>query len=133
MKKRTAPQRLRTLAPAAVSSALKSIVLTTWSPEVRQRPVLVGVFDPRIEGSVEHVDDEIDRHDDDRDKHHEVLNHRIIPPAHRLDEKARDARNIEDGLGDNEPAEEKGRLDADDSDDREHRVLQRVVIVDDDF
>src|SRR5712691_9682426 len=109
MKKRTAPQRLLTLAPAAVSSAWKSRVAIFRS----LLTALISVLDARIQGRVQHVDDEVNRDNNHRDEHHEILNHRIIAPAHRLDEKARDAGDVEYGLDDNQPAQQKSGLDAD--------------------
>src|SRR5207249_680144 len=81
----------------------------------------------------QHVDDEVDRYDDDGDEHHQVLHHRVVAPANRLDEEARDAGNVEDGLGDDQSAQQKGGLDTDHRDDRQERVLERMVIVDNDF
>src|SRR5712692_5703169 len=103
MKKRTAPQRFLTLAPAAVSSAWKSIVLNLAS----LLTALIGVLDARIQGRVQHVDDEVNRDNDHRDEHHEILNHRIIAPAHGLDEEARHAGNVEYRLDDNQPTQQK--------------------------
>src|SRR5260370_17423106 len=99
MKKRTAPQRLLTLAPAAVSSAWKSRVAIFRSPLT----ALIGVLDARIQGRVQHVDDEVNRDNDHCDEHHEILNHRIVAPAHRLDEEAGDTWNVAYRLHDNPP------------------------------
>ena len=76
------------------------------------------------------IDEEIHRDDDDGDEHDKILHDRIIARADRLDEKARDAGNVEHGLGDDEPADQKRGLDADDSDDRQQCVAQRVIVID---
>src|SRR5438445_10972518 len=92
---------------------------------------LTAIADPRIENAVEHVDQQIGEDHDDGDEHDEVLHDRIITPENRLHQEARDPRQIEDGLGDHEAADEKRELDADDGDDREQRVLERVTPDDD--
>src|SRR5258708_36066752 len=102
MKKRTARQRFVPWGPAAVSSAWKSRVAIFASP----LPALIGVLDARIQRRVQHVDDEVYRDNDDRDEHHEILNHRIVAPADGLDEKARHARNVKHGLDDDQPAQQ---------------------------
>src|SRR5262245_56016081 len=51
----------------------------------------------RIQPPVEHVDEEIRQHDDDRDEHHQRLDDRIVAPQHRLHEEAREAGQVEDG------------------------------------
>ena len=68
--------------------------------------------------------------DHDADEHHEVLHDRIVAVAHRLDHEARDAGNIEDRLGDDQAADQECGLDADDGDDGQHGVAQRMVVVD---
>src|SRR3954447_4264784 len=69
--------------------------------------------DARIEHRVEEVDEEIDRDRDHRDEHDQVLHDRIIAPADRFHEEARDAGDVEYGLGDDQPAHQKRGLDAD--------------------
>ncbi len=66
---------------------------------------------------VGHVDQEIDHHHDEGDQHHQVLHDRIVAPQDRLDEEAGHAGNVEHRLGDDQAADEEGRLDADDGDD----------------
>src|SRR4029450_7938876 len=92
---------------------------------------LTAIAHPRVENAVEHVDEQIAEDDDDGDEHDEVLHDRIVAPENRLDQEARDPRQIEDRLGDPGAADEKRELDADDRDDREQRVLERVPPDDD--
>src|SRR5262245_16332491 len=87
---------------------------------------LTAIAHARIEDAVEHVDQQIAQDHDHRDEHHEVLHDRIVAPEYRLDQEPRDPRQIEDGLGDHEAADQKRELDADDRDDREHRVPGRM-------
>ncbi len=82
-----------------------------------------------MRGSTKHVgqiDDQVHGHDDDGDEHHEVLHHRIVAPADRLDQEAGDAGDVEDRFGDDQAAEQERGLDADGGDDRQHGVAQRV-------
>src|SRR5262245_59727920 len=81
---------------------------------------------PRVEDAVEHVHHQVRHDDDDRGEHHEVLHDRVIAPEDGLDEEPGDPGQVEHGLGDHEPADEEGELDADDGDDGEDRVLQGV-------
>src|SRR6202162_5646726 len=74
---------------------------------------LAAIAHPRVEHAVEHVHGEV-REDHDRgDKHDEGLHDRVVAPRDRLDEETRDARQVEDGLGDHEPADQERELDAD--------------------
>src|SRR5262245_7038254 len=79
---------------------------------------LTAIADSRIEDAVQHVDDQVREDHDDRGEHDEVLDHRIVPPEDRLHQEARDSRQVEDGLGDHQPADEECELDPDDGDDR---------------
>src|SRR6516162_8947110 len=119
-----------TLAPALANSAWYSMVLIASSP-AESAFALIGIFDPRIQCRVQHVHGEVDDHHDDGNVHHQVLHDRIVAPADSFDEKPRHARDIEDGLGDDEAAHQEGGLDADHGDDRQNRILERMVVVDD--
>src|SRR5207245_1062364 len=88
---------------------------------------LTAIADPRIENAVEHVDQQIAEDHDHGDEHDEVLHDRIVTPENRLNQEARDPRQVEDGLGDHEAADEKRELDADDGDDRQQGGLERVA------
>src|SRR5262245_24172955 len=104
-KNRTAPSGPRTLAPARLSSASWSMTAT---------PVSLLVLDARVERDVGHVDDEVDQHHHDGDEHDQVLHDRIVAPADRFHEEARDAGDVEHGLGDDQAADQERGLDADD-------------------
>src|SRR4029079_18961237 len=80
------PSRLcrRTGATAAVSMPTSSAAMA----------------DPGIEHGVEHVDDEVDHHEADRDEQHDALQDDEVAGVDRADQKAPDARQGEDGLDD---------------------------------
>ena len=86
--------------------------------------------DARVERRVEQIDEEVHEHDNDGDEHHQVLHDRVVAPADRLDQEARDAGNVEHGLGDDQAADQEGGLDADDGDHRQQRVAQGMIVVD---
>jgi hypothetical protein len=73
---------------------------------------------------------EIRDHHDHCDQHHEVLHDRIVAPADRLDQEARDAGDVEHRLGNDQSADQKSRLDPDHSDNRQNRILQRMLKID---
>jgi hypothetical protein len=126
--------------PAAPSGFFRTNRATTAQAPDRGRtpaagtPIAAGltaITDSRVEDAVQHVHEEVREDHDDRDEHDEVLNHRIVPPQDRLHQEPRDAGQIEHGLGDHEPADEKRELDPDHGDDREQRVLEGVAPDDD--
>src|SRR6267142_7115054 len=92
---------------------------------------LTAIADPRVEDAVQHVHEEVGQNHDDGDEHDEVLDDGVVAPEDRLDQEPRDAGQVEDGLRDHEAADEKRELDADDGDDREQGVLERMTPDDD--
>src|SRR5262245_57588618 len=92
---------------------------------------LTAIADARIENAVEHVDEQVAEDHDHGDEHHEVLHDGIVAPEDRLDQEARDPRQVEHGLGDYEAADQERELDPDDGDDGQQRVLQGVAPDDD--
>src|SRR6266480_7569901 len=92
---------------------------------------LAAIAHARIEHTVEHVDEEVRQDHHDGDEHHEILHDRVVAPQDRLHEKARDAGQVEHGLGHHQAADEERELDADDGDHGQDRVLERVVPDDD--
>src|SRR5687768_2510225 len=92
---------------------------------------LAAIAHPRVEETVEHVHEEVGEDHHHRDEHDQVLHDRIVAPEDGLDEKARDAGQVEHVLGDDEAADEEGELDADDGDHGQDRVLQRMAPDDD--
>src|SRR2546426_2461092 len=69
--------------------------------------LLTAITHPWVEDPIEHVHEQVRQDDDDRDEHHEVLHDRIVAPQDRLDQEARHARQVEDGLRHDEPADER--------------------------
>ena len=83
----------------------------------------------RIRGlieAVEQVDDEVDDDDDRRDQQDAALQRRIVAPADRLDQPFADAGPGEDRLGEHGARHQRADLQADDRDDGDERVAQRV-------
>src|SRR5438093_10558073 len=107
-----APGRLRRAGSAAVASTSEA---------------LAAIAHAGVEDAVQHVDDQVREDDDDRDEHDQVLDDRIVPPQDRLHEEARQARQVEDGLGDDESADQEREFDADHRDHRQDRVLERMT------
>src|SRR6059036_3834486 len=92
---------------------------------------LTAIAHARVEDAVQHIHEQVGEDHDDRDEHDEVLDDGIVAPEDRLDQEPRDAGQVEDGLRDHESADEKRELDADDGDDREQGILERVAPDDD--
>src|SRR5512132_420215 len=88
---------------------------------------LGAIAHPRVEHPVEHVHGQVRENHDRGDEHDEALHDRIVAPQDGLDEEARDARQVEHGLRDDEAADQERELDADDGHDGQNRVLERVV------
>src|SRR5882672_1741075 len=125
--------------PAAPSGFFRTKRATTvHAPGCRRAPGgtaiaagLTAIPNSRVEDAVQHVHDEVGDDHDDRGEHDEVLDHRIVTPQDRLNQEPRDAGQVEDGLGDHEPADEERELDPDDGDDGQQGVLERVTPDDD--
>src|SRR5262245_37549752 len=90
-------------------------------------PTGLAIAHAWIEHAVQHVHEEVREDDDDRDEHDEVLHDRVVAPQDGLYQEACNAGQIEDGLGHHQAADQKRELDADDSDHRQDRVLERVA------
>src|SRR3989475_5402166 len=88
---------------------------------------LATIAHARVEHAVEHVDEEVAEDHHDGDEHHEVLHDRVVAPQDRLHEEPCDAGQVEDGLGHHETAYKESKLDADDGDHGQDRVIERVV------
>src|SRR5262245_18871054 len=71
------------------------------------------VPDARVEDGVEQVDHEVDHDVDYGQQHDHALDQGEVVARHALDEQLADAVEIEHLLGDDEPADQEGELDAD--------------------
>src|SRR4051794_8446538 len=100
---------------AAVSSVLSVSVIPFPSPSMP---------DARIEGAVEQIDQQIDRHDRGRDQQHATLENGIVPAADALDQPFADAGPGEDRLGQDGAAEQRPDLKPDHRDHGDQRVAQ---------
>src|SRR5437773_5397445 len=85
------------------------------------------VADARIEIRIGEVDQEVEAHDHRRDDQVHRLDDRVIEPRERLKEEEADARQAEDRLDDHRAAEVERRLEADQADHGDQRVLERVA------
>src|SRR5262249_12259843 len=92
MRYRSRAKRPCAVAPALTSSASKSSVLIVRTSALR-------IFDARVEDGIEHVDREIDEHDDRGHEHHEILHDRVVALSERRHEVARDSGHVENGFG----------------------------------
>ena len=84
------------------------------------------VADARIEKAVKDVDRQVGEGEDADHDHHQGLGHVVVVVGDRLDEQLADTVEVEHLLGDDEAAHQERELDADDGDDRQQRVAQRV-------
>src|SRR5262245_58862028 len=120
-------------------SATKSTSATTTSPNPAPRvssalariarihstidPSL-PVADPRIQEHVQNIGEEVgQQHGQGQDEYH-ALQHGEIPEEDRVSGQAAEAGEREDGFHDDRAAEQPPRLQADDGDDGNQRVLQ---------
>src|SRR3989442_7914409 len=85
---------------------------------------LTAIAHARVEDPVQHVHEEIRQDHDGRDEHDEILDDRVGAPQDRLDPEACHPRQVDHGLGDHEPADEEGELDADDRSEEHTSELQ---------
>src|SRR6266404_931805 len=69
-----------------------------------------AIADGRIDDRVEHVDDQIDQHEFEREQQDESLNNRIVAHVDRVDEKPAHSRPIEDDFDDDRAAEQETEL-----------------------
>src|SRR3990170_1454292 len=63
-----------------------------------------AIAHPRVEDPVEQVHRQVRQHHHDGDEHHQVLDDGVVAPEDRLDQETGHPRQVEDGLGDHEPA-----------------------------
>src|SRR5580765_7480881 len=83
--------------------------------------------DARIQERVGQVDQKIDQHVRAGGDKHDALYQRIVAREHRFDDEAAEPGYDEDLLGDDRPAHERARLQAENRDDRDQAVADRVT------
>src|SRR5229473_8153531 len=71
-----------------------------------------AMADPRIEHGVEHVDDEVHRHEANGDEQDHALQDDEVAGVDRADQQAADAGQREDGLDDQRAADQPADVDA---------------------
>ena len=90
-----------------------------------------SVLDAGIDDAVGDVREQVREHDEHRGDQQDAHEDRVVELARRVDRELADARPREDRLGDDRAREQERDLEADVGDDRQQRVAQRVLEVDD--
>src|SRR5882762_3227399 len=85
------------------------------------------VPDPGIEEPVHDVDRQVDGHEHDRDEENGGLRQRVVALVDRPEDQPPHAREREDLLDDDRPAEQDAHLKSGDGHDGDERVLQRML------
>ena len=116
---RQPPQHAGAGEPTAFAAALRQ-------GRVRGPRTLMALH-PRIEIDVEHVDQQVDGEERDREDHDRALRRREIAGDDGADREPADAGPGEHGLRHHGAAEQERRLQADQGDDRDQRIAQRVM------
>jgi hypothetical protein len=86
--------------------------------------------DPRIEPDVDQIHEQVHHEKDDGHDEDHGLHGRVIALAHRLDQRRPHARHDEDDLHDDEAAEQATAPPADEGDDGQERVPERMMVDD---
>src|SRR2546423_10625011 len=105
-----------------VSSWTEGVVAT-----VAMAPVPSRQADARIEPAIEQIHEQVHEDEDGGDQQHQALNEVEIAARGGVDEELADAVDVEHLLGHDEAADQERELEADDGDDRQHGVAQRVA------
>src|SRR5499433_1185824 len=93
-------------------------------------PPGLPVGDPRIDDGVEHVDHQVDQDDRHREHGDGALGQRVVAGADRVDQHLAEPGPGEDGLGGHGSVERDRHEDADDRQQRDHHVAERVLVDD---
>src|SRR6056297_3670177 len=84
------------------------------------------IADPWVEDAVEHVRDQVEQDDQDREDEDERLHHRQIVGVDRRDQELPDPVHLEHLFRDDRAAEDRRHAERDDGDDGNERVPQHV-------
>ena len=82
----------------------------------------------RVDEAVEEVDEQVHRDHDDGDQQRRVLDQRVVARADRLQQDVADAGEAVDRLDDRAAGDQRADLEADDRDDRDEGVTERVPV-----
>ena len=93
----------------------------------RRRRRIIIEADPRIEQPVGQIGEQVHQHVGDGDEQDAALHQRVVAEADRLDQQPADAGPREDRLGDDRAGQHRAELQADDRDDRNQAVAERVA------
>src|SRR5918992_5619231 len=97
-----------------------------WETLAMAAPSAV-VADTRVEPPVGDVHDQVGERKDDDHQHHQGLRHGVVVVRDGLDKQLAEPVEIEHLLRHDKAAHEKSELDADDGNDRQQRVAERVA------
>src|SRR5262245_45970420 len=80
-----------------------------------------------VEDAVEDVGQQVDDHEGHGHHQREPLDDEVVPPGDGVEQRLAHAGDVEDRLGEDRPAQQRAQRQADDGDDRQHRVPQGVA------
>src|SRR5664280_2726686 len=87
---------------------------------------LAAMTDPRIDRAIDQVDDKVDADHHRRNQHHAALQGWVVAPADRFDQPMANPGPGKDRLGQHRAGEQARHHQADDGDDRQQGVAQRM-------
>src|SRR5581483_5481482 len=82
------------------------------------------IADPRVDPGVEHVDEQVDDDEREREEHHGRLDHRIVALVDAVEERPAEPGQAVDLLGDDDPPEQVPGLEPQDRHDRDEGVAE---------
>src|SRR5205823_13259977 len=92
-----------------------------------RRPPPSSVFNAWVDDDIDEVHHEVEQHVDAGDHEDDALDHRMITSDDRVHREAAEPRQREHALGDDGAADEQREAEADDGDDGQGGVLERVA------
>src|SRR5215472_16715880 len=111
----------RRRAPGAAASAAG-----TGTPAVRRSAAGTDMADPWVEHTVEQVGEQVGEDHGDAEDEHDALDDREVPVGDRIQQLLPDAWQGEDLLDDHRRPDQGGEVEADDGEQADERVAQRV-------
>src|SRR5205814_4467345 len=99
---------------------------TAPAPNVHAGTRALGEVDSGIQVAIQQVHDDVDADEEDRDDKNGALHQRVVALEDRSEEHPADARDGEDLLDDDRPAQQLTDLDAEQRDDHDEPVLEHM-------
>src|SRR5690606_23952755 len=81
-----------------------------------------AIADPRVDGGVEHVDDQVDEHELDGEHQQQPLDHGVVAGVDRLDQQPAETVEVEHRLDDDGAGQQEPELQPDDGEHGDERV-----------